>query len=363
MSSYQLIPFHITSIDSLGQGVSKITDKVTFVPKTLPEEKGQALIVAEKSKIAFAHVKKIEQSSSRRVPSPCLHFNQCSGCHYLHTDYPYEIELKLAGMKNLFRHYSDLNHQVIQAPSRLGYRNRMQLHYDLASEKLGLLDINREILEIPSCLIGRPEVSQMIKDLYDQKKWLKLAPTNVKRGHLEVYFHQNELKLSWNRPYSEGGFTQVNAEMNQQLKEKIKEATSNLRPKLVLDLFAGDGNLSDNLQFEKRLCVDMYQKSIPPGFLSLNLYGKHALETVSKKLGGFQVDLLILDPPRSGLKNLKEWLERLKPHHVVYVSCDPHTQIRDILPLTNYQIKESWMLDLFPATFHFETMVILERNN
>ncbi|MFA5583685.1 MAG: hypothetical protein WDA09_05675, partial [Bacteriovoracaceae bacterium] len=186
---------------------------------------------------------------------------------------------------------------------------------------------------------------------------------NIKKGHLEVYFHQNELKLSWNRPYSEGGFTQVNAEMNQQLKEKIRQATSNLRPRMVLDLFAGDGNLSDNLQFERRLCVDMYQKSMPASFLSLNLYGKQALETVSKKLKDTQVDLLILDPPRSGLKNLKEWLEKLKPQHVVYVSCDPHTQIRDILPLTNYQIKESWMLDLFPATFHFETMVILERNN
>lgn len=363
MSSQSLIPFHITSVDSLGQGVSKVTDKVTFVPKTLPEEKGFARIVAEKSKIAFAHCEEITEASPRRALPPCPHFDLCSGCHYLHTDYPYEIELKLEGMKNLFRHYPDLHHQVITAPSRLAYRNRMQLHYDLETQKLGLLDINRKILEVPSCLIARPEVSQVVKNLYHEKKWLKLAPTNVKRGHLEIYFHQDELKMSWNRPYAEGGFTQVNAEMNLVLKNKVKEVASKLSPGFVLDLFAGNGNLSHAIDYQQRLCVDMYPQSMPSDYLSLNLYSKNSLTSVVKAISRHKVDLLILDPPRSGLKNLKEWLERFNPGHVIYVSCDPHTQIRDILPLENYQIKESFLLDLFPATFHFETMVILERKN
>lgn len=364
MSSQNLVPFHITSIDSLGQGVSKITDKVTFVPKTLPGEEGSAAVVADKAKISFAKLKNITRPSPRRLPPSCEHFQQCSGCHYLHTDYPYELELKLENMKNLFRHYPDLDHQVIAAPQRLGYRNRLQLHYDLGSQQLGLLDSrNFNILEIPRCQIAEPQVAQVMSELYHQKSWMKLAPAGVKRGHVEIYCHQNQVKLSWNQAYAQGGFTQVNAAMNHKLKEKVVEFASALKPQFILDLFAGDGNLSNNLPYQGRLCVDMYQKTMASDFYSQNLYGKNALSSVAKKIKGLQVDLLILDPPRSGLKNLAEWLEMTQARHVIYVSCDPHTQVRDISSLTNYQIKSSLLLDLFPATFHFETMLLLERIN
>lgn len=364
MSSQNLVPFHITSVDSLGQGVSKITDKVTFVPKTLPGEEGSALILAEKAKISFAKLSQLDKASARRIRPACSHFEQCSGCHYLHTDYPFELELKLQNMKNLFRHYPDLDHQVIAASERLAYRNRMQLHYDLDSQQLGLLDARSfQILEIPHCLIAQPQVSKVMSELYHQKNWLKLAPAGVKRGHVEIYFHQNQVKLNWNKSYASGGFTQVHAEMNLKLKQKILEFTTALKPRFILDLFAGDGNLSNNLPHQGRLCVDMYQKSMPQDFYSQNLYGKNALSSVAHKIKGQQVDLLILDPPRSGLKNLAQWLEMSQARQVIYVSCDPHTQVRDISSLSNYQINHSILLDLFPATFHFETMLILERKN
>ena len=59
MSLNNIVPFHIESVDSLGQGVSKITDKITFIPKTLPGEKGAARVLAEKSKIAFAQCEEL----------------------------------------------------------------------------------------------------------------------------------------------------------------------------------------------------------------------------------------------------------------------------------------------------------------
>lgn len=364
MSSQNLVPFHILSVDSLGQGVSKITDKITFVPKTLPGEEGIAQIISQKSKIAFARVEEIKVSSSKRVTPSCEHFKNCPGCHYLHTDYSYELELKLEAMKSLFRHFPDLNHQVISSHQRLAYRNRMQLHYDLVQKKLGLMDArSRKILEIPHCQIANSEVTSAIKDLYSEQKWIQLAPPAIKQGHVEIYFHEEKLKLNWNRPYAEGGFTQVHEEMNQKLKQEIAKVGVRLKPNFVLDLFAGDGNLSNNVPSQERLCVDIYQKAMPKDFHSLNIYGEMALKNIARKLSSVKVDLLILDPPRSGLKNLEEWLEMTEARHVIYVSCDPHTQVRDTQNLKNYQIKESFLLDLFPSTFHFETMLVLERKN
>ena len=364
MSSQNLIPFRISSVDSLGQGVSKITDKVTFIPKTLPGEEGKARLLSAKSKVAFGELVRITQASPRRITPVCEHFKNCSGCHYLHTDYEYELKLKLLGMKNLFHKYPDLKPQLISSTTRLGYRNRIQLHYDLKEKKLGFRNArSNKILEVPHCQIGRKEVMDAVKELYTDNNWLRMAPTKTPRGHVEIYFDQNQLKITWNRPYAEGGFTQVHSEMNEKLKAKVKEVANSLKPRFVLDLFAGNGNLSNELSYEGRLCIDMYQQQMPEDFYSLNLYGKTALSEVAKKLAQTQVDLLILDPPRSGLKNLDEWVKMSRPQSIIYVSCDPHTQIRDISPLSGYEIKDSYLLDLFPSTFHFETMLFLERKN
>jgi tRNA/tmRNA/rRNA uracil-C5-methylase (TrmA/RlmC/RlmD family) len=70
--------------------------------------------------------------------------------------------------------------------------------------------------------------------------------------------------------------------------------------------------------------------------------------------------LLILDPPRSGLKNLQDWLNEFRPRFVAYVSCDPHTLVRDLMGIENYKVTELHLIDFFPGTFHYESMVFLE---
>ena len=103
---------------------------------------------------------------------------------------------------------------------------------------------------------------------------------------------------------------------------------------------------------------------MPAGnFLSQDLYDDQSLKNVKNKLQGLGVrpSVLVLDPPRSGLKNMDQWLEEFKPKPVAYVSCDPHTLVRDIMPLKNYNLIELHLIDFFPSTFHFETVAFLER--
>lgn len=358
-------PFKIVSIDSLGQGVSK-EEKILFVPKTLPGEEGVAQILAQKKGVSFGWPSEITKKAPNRIESVCPHFAECPSCHFLHTDYESEMEYKRLAFDQIFRNLPLPRPDVISAPRRLGYRNRIQLHYDTKKRELGLLSLSlKRIIQIPHCKIALPEISKSIAELYENQNWLKLAPKNKAEGHVELYFREGQVQITWNRPYAEGGFTQVFEEMNNILKDQILKIFSGAPLGNLLDLFGGGGNLSEKLNYTHRRCVDFY--SVPKGenFISQDLYSPKSLTVIKSKLEkeDLNIQTLILDPPRAGFKELSLWLDSLKPEKVLYVSCDAHTLSRDIRTISNYEVKKSFLLDFFPSTFHFETMLLLERKS
>lgn len=366
MQQSRLIPFKISTIDPLGQGVSKITDKITFIPKTLPDEEGDATILESKKGVQFAELKTLKVTSPLRINPECPHFEKCPGCHYLHTDYSHELEFKKLGLEKILHKISYPPIKIFGAPRRMNYRNRIQLHYDLKRNLLGMLNgRTNNIAPIDKCKIARPSIQKALIDLYSNDHWKTLVPKGQLKGHLELYEQNDQLRLSWNKPYADGGFTQVFEEMNQSLKNHLLDWCKTISSDHIIDLFAGKGNLSNDMKYSKRLCFDIYSEpSIGPEFFSLNLYDEKALEKLKKiKVKNIpeQVDLLILDPPRSGFKDILIWLEEIKPTKVAYVSCDPHTLARDLMNLSSYRIIEVSLYDFFPSTFHFETMVFLER--
>lgn len=364
MQQRRMLPFKIISMDSLGQGVSKETDKITFIPKTLPGDVGEAQVVSEKKGVCFAKLNNISEASPIRIEPVCFHFNSCPSCHYLHTPYEEELKFKKMSLEKLFQKLSHPEILVTPAVRRTHYRNRIQLHYNKAKKQLGMKDVkDHSIAPIPKCLIGRPAILEALSSLYLADAWLNLAQHEPNEGHVEIYELNNLVNISWNKPYAQGGFTQVFDEMNQVLQQKLIHWSGTLPTFELLDLFAGNGNLSDKTNHSKRLCVDVYSQ-IPAGpFLSQDLYHVTAIKNVSKNLRELSArpSVVILDPPRSGLKNLEEWLEEFKPTHVAYVSCDPHTLVRDMMPLKNYRITKLELIDFFPSTFHFETLAFLER--
>ncbi len=366
MSSKRFIPFTITSMDSLGQGVSKETDKVTFIPKTVVGDQGEAQIMSEKKGVAFARISQLKTISSKRITPACEHFSNCPSCHYLHVDYDQELLFKKESFEKLFRKWPDIEPKVIGAPERFHYRNRVQLHYSLKTKLLGMRDPQTfQITPIPSCLIGVPEVLEELKRLYTNQAWLQEAPSDRPDGHVEIYWVNNELKCTWNKSYAEGGFTQIYELMNQKLKTILSEEWITDPQSDLLDLFAGNGNLSNDLKYSNRLCVDVYSKSVDDSFLNQDLYDEKALKNVLAKItkNSLRIKHLLLDPPRSGLKNLKDWVLAIDPQTIAYVSCDPHTMARDLMGLTGYQITNAYLVDFFPSTFHFESMIFLERKN
>lgn len=161
--------------------------------------------------------------------------------------------------------------------------------------------------------------------------------------------------------YSGDTFSQVNEQMNSKLKELVKKHVEEIENnKLTLDLFGGSGNLSEDLSNKiEVISVDSHLGENPHGF-ELDLYSDDALEQLARHLDTRRPDVIILDPPRSGLKGLQEWLKKLKPRMFIYVSCNFQTQFRDLNDSNDlgYKITHSYQLDLFPGTHHFETVFV-----
>lgn len=363
------VEFKIEHIDSLGQGVSKTVDTVTFIPKTLPLESGTAKIQQSKKGVQFAQVEKIENPSPERITAECKHYGTCTGCHFLHTNYQTEMQIKFQNFKRIFRKYSDCEFTSIAAPERLGYRNRLQLHYDFKEKKLGFINqLTHEIVTVPECLVGTLPIRQKLTELYHKDEWLHHAKNQKPKGHVELYQKGDGVSLTWNQAYSDGGFTQVNRRMNEVLVETVSthlKKYHDLKHPL-LDLFAGNGNLTKEIAgLTEVSCVDFHAsgpvKSKRQEHYHADLYHPMALKNFQ---GKDQYSTLVLDPPRSGFKNLKDWSDRYNFKFILYVSCNPNTLIRDLESIDQtYTVVQLNLLDLFPSTYHFETIALLTRKS
>src|ERR1700741_4371914 len=102
MRQKRSIPFDITSMDSLGQGVSKLSGQVTFIPKTTVGDKGEAEVMSEKKGEVFARVKNLKESSPLPISPECVHFGTCPSCHFLHVNYEQELKFKKESYEKLF---------------------------------------------------------------------------------------------------------------------------------------------------------------------------------------------------------------------------------------------------------------------
>ena len=374
--------FSIDHLDPLAQGVSKNEDDIYFISNTLPEEQGTATIDRQKKNIFFGHVNSeedIKEKSPKRVTPECPHFFSCNGCHYLHTDYEYEIKLKEKTLERMLEIYNRTTkgattNEIIThtSSSRFNYRNRVQLHYDLNHQFLGFIGYDKKkIIPVPECKILLPALENKLKELYQNQRWVNIVPKSApKKGHVEIIINsQGEVNTIFNGPYAHGGFTQVHRQMNTHLQKLVFEIYKYQEHSQVIDLFGGSGNLSKRLSPTPCIVIDNHQEGLlvewdgHQRFIKSNLYANKAPAFVKKHFK--EKTFVILDPPRSGLKNLKDFLpdNNSTISGFVYVSCNPQTFFRDIKSIKqNYILKEIHLLDLFPGTYHFEVLGVLATN-
>jgi len=357
----RVIEFEIDHVDPLGQGVSKLDGNVTFIAGALPGERGVATVYKQAKGVRFARLQRLEKSADNRVEPACPHFERCPGCQFLHTDYANELAYKQATLARSLAPFGvgagDI--EVVPAPRRLGYRNRVQLHY--RHKYIGMLDtVGNEVLEIPHCRIIRPELQAAFDRLYTGG-WQQ---EHAGHGHCELYFRTNEVSIAWDGDYAHGGFTQVYEEMNQVLQARVNDQLTTLGARRLLDLFSGNGNLSGAFAAAggERVMVDSFAGAADGGnFYQMDLYDDRTLQNFIRRAGAAAFDTLLVDPPRRGFPHLDDWVKRVNPAYVIYVSCNPASLARDLHGLNKrFSLAALQLLDLFPATAHFETLVTLK---
>jgi 23S rRNA (uracil1939-C5)-methyltransferase len=165
---------------------------------------------------------------------------------------------------------------------------------------------------------------------------------------------------------SRGGFFQVNRFL---VDELVRIVTAGRQGTIAWDLYAGVGLFSRALAkvFQQVVAVEAYANDLARSFKGP---GKRAVETTTVEFLRSAVvqrerpDLIVIDPPRAGVgSEVCALLARISSRELVYVSCDPVTLARDLklLSVAAYNIAEIHMVDMFPQTFHLETVVILRR--
>jgi 23S rRNA (uracil1939-C5)-methyltransferase len=184
--------------------------------------------------------------------------------------------------------------------------------------------------------------------------------------------HNNPCLLS----YKPGGFSQVNSVQNHKLLELVRRLSAFRGDERVLDLYCGNGNFSLPLAGDVAAMtgIEEYADSISAALENARKNDINNAEFICsdavaavRKLAesGTRFDVVILDPPRSGAGDAVAEICRLNPDKIVYISCDPSTLARDCSVLTRhgaYQVKISIPVDMFPQTYHLESVTLLQRS-
>jgi 23S rRNA (uracil1939-C5)-methyltransferase len=268
-----------------------------------------------------------------------------------------------------------------------GYRHRAQFKYDAVHRRLGFFELEtNRVVDIQECLCLTPGLNKLLKSLRSTLCSQSVADLNeiecyendqqetaaffhpIMPPHLAEAFPANpDLSVSFRNyhfPMNPKIFLQVNPGLWRVMIQEVEEHYAGLNLKSALELYCGAGFFTAPLSkyFERIVACEENFEAIQ--------YAKthHAIANVNWKSASVEsyrfpggLDAVIVDPARAGLhQNVLRELERCKPRYITYISCDCSTFARDLKKLKEiYKVEKLAMLDLFPQTFHFETIALL----
>ena len=152
----------------------------------------------------------------------------------------------------------------------------------------------------------------------------------------------------------------------------MRKTTSD-RSSVAVDLFCGSGNFSLPLaaQFDRVIGIEGLTELVEKAEENAQRNNITNTEFVVSDLSNWagmrkikgKVDLILLDPPRSGAAGVMPWIVKTKARQVIYISCHPSTMVRDLKVLADagYKMTAAGVMDMFPHTAHVEAIALLEK--
>lgn len=386
-----------------GAGLSRHEGRVVMTPFVLPGETVHLAIEKEKKDVLNGRVLEVLQKSEARTAAECRVFERCGGCHYQHALYPAQVEMKKDVLREVLQRIGK-----ITAPDTIeavtgepwGYRNRIQLHID--GQKVGYRAPGAHtVVDTSECPVASPKLNEALRavrrmvrnhrfprfvrsiEFFTNERdvqvnvqetmagqrvarpffdWLEQELPGAATGPIDYAANGNQYRVHYK------SFFQVNRFLVGALtKAAIGEATGTT----ALELYAGVGLFSLTLadRFKNVDAVESVKAAVEDAELNAKRARKlnisHFKASTEEFLAGVRKapEFILADPPRAGLgpETVKE-LVRLKTPRVSIVSCDPSTLARDLKGLCEggYKIASMTMMDLFPQTYHMETVTHLE---
>jgi 23S rRNA (uracil1939-C5)-methyltransferase len=389
-----------------GEALGRLPDgRAVFVPFALPGEKVRLRLVEEKRGHARAELIEVLEPSSMRIAPRCPHFTLCGGCHYQQLDYSRQLAVKEGILGEQLERIGGLKDVPLQpgvgSPKPWNYRNHVQFH--LSPEgRLGYQAArSQKVVPISECHLPEPPLNELWPQLDIEsmpgleRVSLRLGMGNdimliLESGDPEpLEFSVEDLPISavhlgpggalvlagseylWievlGQPFrvSPAAFFQVNTNQAAAMVEHVLTNLPLEPGSTILDLYCGVGLFSKFLAPRAKRLVGIeisaeagedYTANLDE-FDNVELY-EAPVEDVLASME-FHPDVIVMDPPRSGLeRGTMDGLLRQGAGRLVYVSCDPSTLARDAKRLTaaGYRLEQITLFDLFPQTYHIESV-------
>jgi tRNA/tmRNA/rRNA uracil-C5-methylase (TrmA/RlmC/RlmD family) len=384
-----------------GLGLAHADGKTVMVALAAPGDRLRVRVDRVKGNVSFAQIEEILSPSPQRVEPPCPYFGRCGGCDFQQMTYQAQLDAKVEIVRDCLRRLARIENlpefQIIAAPNPWHYRTRAQWQYDSVRKRLGYFESgSRNVCDVAECAVLAPELQQTMESLRSKMQEgllpesvrdfravvgddvISLAPPlDGKLAHITRTIHGETYRLNAE------SFFQANDGL---LPELIDTAIGEVSGETALDLYCGAGLFTlplarrfkqvvgvesdnvaasfarDNLANARLTNAEVVKCDVGVWFEAVRRGDSRKLSKNSATILQSQVDLILLDPPRTGAESrVIAGVLGLKPQRISYVSCDPATLARDLKKLIagGYTLTSVRAFDMFPQTHHVETVADL----
>lgn len=390
---HQELELGIENLTNEGRGVARVDGWVVFVSFALPGERVRARVFRNHKNYSEADLVGVIEPSPGRVEPRCALFGQCGGCQYQHLAYDRQLEWKRSQVEELLWHMARIKHPVqpvIPSPRQYGYRSKITPHFQKPKGgEVGAIGFLRAgtrnaMVDVPSCPIAMDELNT---ELSRVREAARAVPGTFKNGATllmraaangvltrsdeiaqedvgGVRFEFQAGDFFQNNPFILPGF----------VAHAVREAAASGARRLV-DAYCGSGlfAISAACEFQEVIGVEISESAVKKAAHNADLNGlancrflaADAAAIFASIEGGGADTVVIIDPPRAGCS--EDFLRQLfifAPRRVVYISCNPATQMRDLALFTDagFALLSVQPFDLFPQTRHLECVMTLEKS-
>ena len=372
----------------LGDALAYQGDTKVMVFGGIPGEEVEVEVVRVRRDTAAAQVVQVLDPSPHRVDTPCPYYGRCTGCQWQHIDYQHQLELKRSMVAEALGQVGGLEDVIvaptIPSPQKLGYRN----HARFTVARDGTLGfVHRETrrhIGIDSCMLMSPLINRTLDGLqgrcaettqlsirgsdgtgsYLVQPSLKSPEVAVETGQK----HYEEVLGGRSFRIAAASFFQVNNLQAERMVEMAREELGLSGHGLLVDAYAGVGTFAILLApyVDRVIAIEDSPSAVwdaeanAAGLDNISFIQGRTEEVLAEMEE--QPTALILDPPRTGCQpEALQAAARLRPHRLLYVSCEPESLARDLEYLrgAGFKVEKVQPIDMFPQTHHVECIAVL----